>query len=67
MFIDGAAAQVWERKTGKLVADLTGGHVGRIFCVGFDGAKVSDFSIPWLLYNLVDGEVCRSCLVVKTR
>ena len=31
---------MWERKTGKVVADLSGGHVGRIFCVGFDGAKV---------------------------
>lgn len=32
--------QVWDRKTGALVADLTGGHMGRIFCVGFDCTKV---------------------------
>ena len=31
---------MWERKTGRVVADLSGGHIGRIFCVGFDGAKV---------------------------
>lgn len=33
--------KVWERQTGALVADLAGGHVGRIFCVGFDCSKVS--------------------------
>lgn len=33
-------AQVWNRKTGALVADLSGGHTGRIFCVGFDCTKV---------------------------
>lgn len=32
--------QVWDRKTGALVADLNGGHTGRIFCVGFDCTKV---------------------------
>jgi hypothetical protein len=32
--------QVWDRKTGALVADLTGGHNGRIFCIGFDSKKV---------------------------
>ncbi|EIW84872.1 WD40 repeat-like protein [Coniophora puteana RWD-64-598 SS2] len=32
--------KVWDRKTGALVADLVEGHVGRIFCVGFDGAKI---------------------------
>ncbi|EED80820.1 predicted protein [Postia placenta Mad-698-R] len=32
--------KVWNRKTGALVADLAGGHNGRIFCVGFDRAKV---------------------------
>ena len=31
---------MWERKSGRVVADLSGGHIGRIFCVGFDGAKV---------------------------
>ena len=32
--------QVWERATGTLVADLKGGHTGRIFCVAFDPTKV---------------------------
>jgi WD40 repeat protein len=32
--------KVWERKTGKLVADLKGGHTARIFCLGFDCTKV---------------------------
>ena len=32
--------KVWDRKTGALVADLTGGHTGRIFCIGFDSKKV---------------------------
>ncbi|KIM86370.1 hypothetical protein PILCRDRAFT_96171 [Piloderma croceum F 1598] len=32
--------KVWERSTGKLVADLTGGHTGRIFCIGFDCTKI---------------------------
>ncbi|KIL67166.1 hypothetical protein M378DRAFT_74224 [Amanita muscaria Koide BX008] len=32
--------KVWDRRTGVLVADLTGGHVGRIFCIAFDRTKV---------------------------
>lgn len=32
--------KVWSRSTGALVADLTGGHTGRIFCVVFDGTKI---------------------------
>ncbi|KAH8099641.1 WD40 repeat-like protein [Cristinia sonorae] len=32
--------KVWDRQTGALVADLAGGHVGRIFCVGFDHSKI---------------------------
>ncbi|KAG1748786.1 hypothetical protein EDD22DRAFT_958114 [Suillus occidentalis] len=32
--------KVWDRKTGVLVADLNGGHTGRIFCVGFDCTKI---------------------------
>jgi len=32
--------KVWDRKTGALVADLTGGHTGRIFCVDFDFKKI---------------------------
>ncbi|KAJ3892310.1 F-box/WD repeat-containing protein 11 [Lentinula edodes] len=32
--------KVWDRRTGALVADLSGGHTGRIFCIGFDGTKV---------------------------
>ena len=40
--IDIDSFQVWDRKTGALVADLTGGHTGRIFCIGFDSTKVRD-------------------------
>ncbi|KAJ3722815.1 WD40 repeat-like protein [Lentinula guzmanii] len=32
--------KVWDRRTGALVADLSGGHTGRIFCIGFDCTKV---------------------------
>ncbi|KAJ7578538.1 F-box/WD repeat-containing protein 11 [Mycena floridula] len=32
--------KVWNRKSGALVADLTGGHTGRIFCIGFDYTKI---------------------------
>ncbi|KAJ6526267.1 WD40 repeat-like protein [Mycena vulgaris] len=32
--------KVWDRTTGALVADLTGGHTGRIFCIGFDATKI---------------------------
>lgn len=32
--------KVWDRATGALIADLAGGHSGRIFCVGFDHSKV---------------------------
>ncbi|TFK36356.1 quinon protein alcohol dehydrogenase-like superfamily [Crucibulum laeve] len=32
--------KVWDRKTGGLVANLTDGHTGRIFCVGFDYTKI---------------------------
>lgn len=32
--------RVWDRNTGAMVADLTNGHTGRIFCVDFDATKV---------------------------
>ncbi|KAI0070953.1 WD40 repeat-like protein [Panus rudis PR-1116 ss-1] len=32
--------KIWDRKTGALVADLSGGHVSRVFCVAIDGTKV---------------------------
>lgn len=32
--------QVWNRRTGALVGDLTGGHTGRIFCIAFDCTKI---------------------------
>ncbi|KAJ3760820.1 F-box/WD repeat-containing protein 11, partial [Lentinula raphanica] len=32
--------KVWDRRTGALVADLSGGHTGRIFCIGSDCTKV---------------------------
>ncbi|KAI9466072.1 WD40 repeat-like protein, partial [Lactarius psammicola] len=34
------SVKVWDRKAGHLVADLVGGHTGRIFSVGFDCTKV---------------------------
>lgn len=39
--------QIWNRGTGAFVTELTGGHTGRIFCVGFDGTKVGPgYSLP---------------------
>ncbi|KAK7467640.1 hypothetical protein VKT23_004694 [Stygiomarasmius scandens] len=35
-----SSIKVWDRKTGALVADLTNGHTGRIFCIGFDCTKI---------------------------
>ncbi|KAF8905644.1 WD40-repeat-containing domain protein [Mucidula mucida] len=32
--------KVWDRHTGQMVANLSGGHEGRIFCVGFDCTKI---------------------------
>ncbi|CDO70011.1 hypothetical protein BN946_scf184354.g13 [Trametes cinnabarina] len=37
---DFTVKQVWDRQTGVLIADLAGGHTGRIFCVGFDCTKI---------------------------
>ncbi|KAG6832079.1 hypothetical protein H0H92_005501 [Tricholoma furcatifolium] len=31
---------VWDRKTGSMIADLTGGHTARIFCIGIDSTKI---------------------------
>ena len=32
--------QVWDRQSGALMADLSGRHDGRVFCVGFDCTKI---------------------------
>ncbi|QRV90940.1 F-box/WD repeat-containing protein pof11 [Ceratobasidium sp. AG-Ba] len=32
--------KVWDRQTGGLLADLTGGHTGRVFGVAFDSTKI---------------------------
>lgn len=32
--------KIWDRLTGVCVADLTGGHTGKIFCVAADRTKV---------------------------
>ena len=32
--------KVWNRKTGAFIGDLTGGHTGRVFDVGFDCTKI---------------------------
>lgn len=35
-----SVVKVWNRKTGAFIGDLTGGHTGRVFGVGFDYTKV---------------------------
>jgi len=40
------SVKVWDRKAGHLVADLVGGHTGRIFSVGFDCTKVGTAKLP---------------------
>ncbi|KAF8318621.1 WD40-repeat-containing domain protein [Cantharellus anzutake] len=42
-----ATIKVWDRRTGVLLADLVGGHRGRIFGVAFDCTKVT-YLIPYL-------------------
>jgi F-box and WD-40 domain protein 1/11 len=32
--------KIWCRQTGMLISDLTGGHIGKIFCVAADRTKV---------------------------
>ncbi|KAG5724718.1 hypothetical protein E4T56_gene17967, partial [Termitomyces sp. T112] len=32
--------KVWDRKTGGMITDLTGGHTARIFCIGIDRTKI---------------------------
>ncbi|KAG6817799.1 hypothetical protein H0H87_003207 [Tephrocybe sp. NHM501043] len=32
--------KIWDRKTGAMIADLTGGHTARIFCIAFDRSKI---------------------------
>jgi WD40 repeat protein len=32
--------KIWNRKTGAFIGDLTGGHTGRVFGIGFDCTKV---------------------------
>ncbi|KAG6861537.1 hypothetical protein C0995_015270 [Termitomyces sp. Mi166 len=32
--------KLWDRKTGGMIADLTGGHTARIFCIGIDRTKI---------------------------
>jgi len=35
-----SSVKIWSRKTGAFVADLSGGHTGRVFCVGLDCTKI---------------------------
>ncbi|KIK06109.1 hypothetical protein K443DRAFT_90055, partial [Laccaria amethystina LaAM-08-1] len=42
---------VWDRRTGALVADLTAGHTGRIFCIGLDCTKVGSLSLLTFSFN----------------
>ncbi|RDB22174.1 F-box/WD repeat-containing protein pof11 [Hypsizygus marmoreus] len=32
--------KIWDRRTGAMIADLTGGHTARIFCIAFDRTKI---------------------------
>jgi len=32
--------KIWNRKTGAFIGDLTGGHTGRVFGIGFDCTKI---------------------------
>ena len=57
--------KVWDRKTGALVADLTGGHSGRIFCIGFDCTKVRTCPANLMLSSA--NYYHRSCLAEKTK
>lgn len=35
-----SVVKIWNRKTGAFVGHLTGGHIGRIFGIGFDCTKI---------------------------
>lgn len=35
-----SAVKIWSRKTGAFIGNLTGGHTGRVFGIGFDHTKV---------------------------
>lgn len=35
-----STVKVWNRKTGAFVGDLAGGHIGRVFGIGFDCTKI---------------------------
>ncbi len=52
--------KVWDRHTGQMVANLSGGHEGRIFCVGFDCTKVRG-SCSCFVCQATDG--CADCVV----
>ncbi|KAG6820850.1 hypothetical protein H0H93_010677 [Arthromyces matolae] len=32
--------KIWDRQSGGMIADLTGGHTARIFCIGIDRTKI---------------------------
>lgn len=57
--------KVWDRKSGRLVTDLVGGHIGRIFSVGFDCTKVREVKLLLVILRLID--IKRSCLVERIR
>lgn len=60
--------KVWDRETGYLVADLSGRHEGRVFCVDFDCTKVRrvlELSLPSYLTSAILS--FRSCHVEKIR
>ena len=46
--------KVWDRKSGRLVTDLVGGHIGRIFSVGFDCTKVGGLKLFIVILRLIN-------------
>lgn len=35
-----SVVKIWNRKTGAFIGELTGGHTGRVFGIGFDCTKI---------------------------
>ena len=46
--------KVWDRHTGTLVADLAGGHIGRILCVAFDKTKIVSCGEDYVCFSCHD-------------
>ena len=46
--------KVWDRKSGRLVTDLVGGHIGRIISVCFDCTKVGGLKLFIVMLRLIN-------------